>query len=139
MAAVGYAIATTPVQSPPSPSDFLKAYAGRPVFLEFMNPSCPHCVNMVPVLKQLYVKYSSVVAFVSVSFGSVADTQSFIQVYGTPWTYKEDSGGTIFQAFGVSGTPTFFLVTRAGEISQPIVGEISYSSLAAALDQVVSS
>lgn len=39
----------------------LSSLRGTVVLLEFMEPWCPHCQSMAPVLKQLYEKYPNVI------------------------------------------------------------------------------
>jgi protein-disulfide isomerase len=132
---VVYLVASTPPQTQAAP-DILKAYIGKPVFLEFMNPSCSHCLNMVPVLNALYLKYGSTTVFLSVSSGTPQATQQFITTYHTPWTYTQDPNGAVFAKYGVQGTPTFVLVDSKGQIARTFVGETSYSDLASALQEV---
>ena len=43
----------------------LSSLQGKIVVLEFMEPSCPHCQTMAPVLEQLHQKYGGNVTFVS--------------------------------------------------------------------------
>jgi len=125
-----------PYQTPTQNRGFLAAYVGKPVFMEYMNPFCVHCQNMAPVLRQLYAEYGTNVTFISVSDGSVSDTQMFINTYHTPWTYLYDSTGTVAAQYGVSGTPTFFLINSSGQIVQTIEGETSLVTLQTAMSSI---
>jgi thiol-disulfide isomerase/thioredoxin len=116
----------------------LSSFHGKVILLEFMVPQCIHCQNMAPVLEQLHAQYStsSDVVFVSVAspfgFGATpTDVASFIRTYHSSWTYLWDSSGTNFSAYGVSGTPTFFLISKNGSIVQTYEGVVAPATIAA--------
>ena len=107
------------------------------VLLEFMEPWCPHCQNMAPVLEKLYTQYGSNVVFLSVAGpyqGATAqDTARFIKDYGSSWSYVYDSSGSVLREYGIISTPTFFIVGKDGSIVAKYRGEQSYDRLAGAL------
>ena len=119
----------------------LSSFRGKVVLLEFMEPWCPHCQRMSSVLDPLYVQYSgnsSNVVFISVSGpwngATAADTANFIKQYGSNWPFLYDSSGTIMSNFGVSSTPTFFVIGKDGSISSPpLVGEQTSDQLMGAI------
>jgi len=116
----------------------LSSFRGKVVLLEFMEPWCPHCQNMAPVLEKLYSQYgASNVVFISVSGpwqGATADdTAQFIKNYGSGWSYAYDSTGTIMSEYGVQSTPTFFIIGKDGSIVAKYDGEQSFETLAAAI------
>lgn len=116
----------------------LSQFRGKVVLLEMMEPWCPHCQNMAPVLESLYQHYSSQnVVFIAVSGpwqGTTADdTAGFILDYSSSYTYVYDSSGNVFNTFGVTGTPTFFIVAKNGSIVSTYSGEVTYQTLAADL------
>ena len=106
----------------------LSSFRGKVVFLEFMEPWCPHCQNMAPVLQDLYTKYqnNANVVFISVAGpwngpdgnpASANDAAKFISTYGSGWTYVYDSSGTVMNTeYGVNSTPTFFIIGKSGVI-----------------------
>lgn len=110
----------------------LSSYRGQVVVLEFMEPWCPHCQSMAPILEQLHQKYSSV-AFLSVAGpwnGATAnDVARFENQYGTSWVYMYDSSGTIMNTYGVNGTPTFFIINSKGSIVDSLQGAQTYAEL----------
>jgi cytochrome c-type biogenesis protein len=119
----------------------LSSFRGKVVLLEFMEPWCPHCQNMAPVLENLYKQFGSQnVVFISVAGpiqgATSGDTARFIQTYGSSWTYLYDSSGTTMSAYGVTATPTFFIIGKDGSILTTLQGEQSYDTLANALTQV---
>jgi thiol-disulfide isomerase/thioredoxin len=116
---------TLPVVGPNGPTGqtlTLSAFRGKVVLLEFMEPWCPHCQDMAPVLNDLYLQYGKGnVVFISVAGpwngASASDAAAFIAHYGTNWTYVYDSSGTIFSEYGVDSTPTFFVIAPNGSVS----------------------
>jgi cytochrome c-type biogenesis protein len=116
----------------------LSSFRGKVVLLEFMEPWCPHCQHMAPLLDGLYAKYGTGnVVFVSVSGpwngATAADAAGFITQYGTSWNYVYDSSGTIFNNYGVSSTPTFVIVAPDGTVSNVLTGEQTSDALASAI------
>jgi len=115
----------------------LSSFRGKVVLLEFMEPWCPHCQNMAPVLEKLYTQYGSNVVFLSVAGpwqGATAqDTAKFIRDYGSSWSYVYDASGSVVSEFGVNSTPTFFIVGKDGSIAATYQGEQSFETLAAGL------
>jgi thiol-disulfide isomerase/thioredoxin len=124
----------------------LSSFRGKVVVLEFMEPWCPHCQNMAPVLENLYKQFGNKVVFISVAGpwngpdgkpASAADTANFIKQYGSTWTYVYDSSGTVMNSeFGVTSTPTFFIIGKDGSILTSYTGEEPYDTLAAYLNSV---
>jgi thiol-disulfide isomerase/thioredoxin len=125
----------------------LSSFRGKVVLLEFMVPECPHCAKMTTVLDQLYSKYGGEnVMFLSVSgqgsqwFGATpADVAGFIRTYGTNWPYLIDTSNSVFNAYGVTGTPTFFVIGKNGQVGASYVGETQYATLAADISRLLAS
>jgi thiol-disulfide isomerase/thioredoxin len=132
---------TLPIVGPNGPTGqtfTLSAFRGKIVFLEFMEPWCPHCQNMAPILASLYAQYGKGnVVFISVAGpwngATSSDAASFINKYGSSWTYVYDSSGTIFSEYGVNSTPTFYIVGANGSVVTTFTGEQSLDSLSGAL------
>jgi len=116
----------------------LSSFRGKVVLLEFMEPWCPHCQHMAPVLDSLHTQYGNAsVVFISVAGpwnGATAnDAASFIRNYGTGWVYVYDSSGTVFANYGVSATPTFFIIGKDGSVLRTMQGEQTSDTLSAAI------
>jgi len=124
----------------------LSSFRGKVVLLEFMEPWCPHCQHMAPILGSLYTQYGQGnVVFLSVAGpwdGATAnDAATFIAPgglgygYGGPnWIYVYDSSGTIFSEYGVNSTPTFYVIAKDGTVSGPaLIGEQTADTLAGAI------
>jgi thiol-disulfide isomerase/thioredoxin len=118
----------------------LSQFRGKVVLLEFMEPWCPHCQNMAPILDNLYKQYGSNVIFISVAGpwqGATAqDTAKFIKDYSSNWIYLYDSPGTIFSKYGINSTPTFFIIGKDGSVYNSYQGEQPINTLASDLTRV---
>ena len=128
----------------------LSSFRGKVVFLEFMEPWCPHCQHMAPVLEDMYAKYyqnNANVTFISVAGpwngpdgnpASASDAAKFISTYGTGWTYVYDSSGSVMNnAYGVNSTPTFFIISKSGAVLTSFQGEEPENTLTAAINSAI--
>lgn len=127
---------TLPIIGPNGPTGeslSLSSLQGKVVFLEFMEPWCPHCQSMAPILEQLHQKYGGNVTFISVSGPwdgtKQNDVAKFIRDYGSSWTYVYDSSGSTMNAYGVNATPTVFIIGRNGAIVTSLQGQQSSATL----------
>jgi cytochrome c-type biogenesis protein len=98
---------------------------------------------MAPVLDSLYKEFGAQnIVFLSVAGpwqGATADdTAKFIHDYGTHWTYLYDSSGSIMNEYGVTATPTFFIIGKDGSLLTSLQGEQSSATLANVLTQASS-
>jgi len=114
---------------------------GSVVFLDFVFSWCPHCNNMAPTVKRLYEEYSGKgVVFVTVagsSGSSPSATAKFLKDHGVSWTAVYDERMSVFQLYGVSGTPTYFIIDRDGRIVQKLIGERPYEVLKATIEEAL--
>jgi len=118
----------------------LSTFRGKVVLLEFMVPWCEHCQKMAPTLEKLHEQFGQNVVFLSVAGAwngaSGNDAAQFIRTYGSTWTYVYDSSNSIFTMYGVNQTPTFFLISKNGQIAGTYQGEVAYDTLAADLTRL---
>ena len=121
----------------------LSSLRGKVVLLEFMEPWCEHCQHMAPLLDKLYAQYgnSSNIVFLSVAGpwqGATAqDAAQFIRNYGTNWLFVYDSSGSIVSEYGVTATPTFFIIGKDGSIVVRYEGEQTIDTLSSGLMSAV--
>lgn len=119
----------------------LSSFRGKVVLLEFMEPWCSHCQSMVPVLESLRQEYGTQnVVFLSVSgpwnSATADDAARFIRDYHSNLIYVYDSSGTTFNAYGVTATPTFFIIDKSGRVATTYQGEVAAQTIAADLTRL---
>lgn len=121
----------------------LSSYRGFPVVLEFMDPDCPACRNEAPTLVSLYQNYSATTRFLSIDVDFVGvgsdDDAELIQYadgYGARWSFAIDTTKSIYRAYGVSATPTTFILDRAGVVKAILLPPgNTYGDFVSALNQ----
>jgi peroxiredoxin len=99
----------------------LMDYRGKVVVIEFMQTTCEHCANFVPVLQQVQQKYGARVQVLSIVNGAADDMNKVKQyVAGHKITYPIlfDQGQMEYSYVRKMqvDNPTVFLVDAAGTI-----------------------
>lgn len=91
--------------------------AGKPVVFWFWTPWCPTCQAEAPEVAKV-ARDNPDVTFVGVSAqDDVAAMKQFIDKYGTGvFPNIADLDGAVWQRFGVTGQPSFALVSRDGTV-----------------------
>jgi len=112
---------------------------GKIIVLEFMEPWCPHCQNMAPIMEALHKQYADKnVVFLEVagpwSGANPQDVAQYITQFKSNLTYVYDSGD-VFKKYAVTGTTTFFILTKNGAIAANYVGETTNETLATTISQ----
>ncbi len=129
----------------------LNDYANDVILLEFMDTDCHFCLEGTQeYLVQLYGDYEARVDFISVNVRFISprtDTLQHIQQFqlmtGASWTYALDTSGsvgtrgTVAIDYGVTGTPTYFVIRPGLWIQDRFDGKQSYQILATALDSLL--
>jgi cytochrome oxidase Cu insertion factor (SCO1/SenC/PrrC family) len=118
---------------------------GQVVFLDFFSTTCPACRRFTTeVLVDLYGTYGSRVAFVSIDVNAPGETtavgneriEAFRDATGATWTYCLDTAG-VSRAWGVTATPTTYVVDRNGALAYHHAGYEDAPALAAVLEDVL--
>lgn len=116
----------------------LSDFSGKPVFLEFFQPNCGHCINMIPTIEELSRRYGDRVVFLVISTPAREQLKSVIEKYGLTQTILLDVNYEVFNKYGVEGTPTFIILDSSHRIVQKIAGESSMGVLAKAIEGAIS-
>ncbi len=118
----------------------LSSFAGKPVFLEFMSPTCPHCLRMAPIVKELEEKYGDKIIFISIVYpsGGIDYASKVLAKEGLDWLHVVDEKGAAFDAYGVTGTPTYVILDDDHVEAKRIIGETSREALEEAILSVIS-
>jgi len=118
----------------------LSQFEGKPVFLEFMSPTCPHCLRMAPILKELEERYGESIVFISVVYpvGGIEYASKVLVEEGLNWIHVVDEKARVFDAYDVSGTPTYIILDKDHVEVKRIIGENSREVLEEAILSVIS-
>jgi peroxiredoxin len=98
------------------------------VVIEIMRTTCPHCLEQIPALNQLYHLVEKSALKHKVKFISVGETDDagalkrFKASYKMPFPLVPDPGCAVGTAFNIQGTPTTVLVDRHGKVLMTEVG-----------------
>ena len=110
--------------------------AGKPVFLEFFSPFCPHCRSMMPIVEQLYERYGDRIAFILISYGEEGLSE-VREEYGLRPIILVDPDGRAFASYDVKYVPTFMVLDREHRIIWSHVGGLGIEELESALEGVL--
>ncbi len=100
---------------------YLSAYLGRPVLVEFWLSTCPGCRASTPGLEEYRSRYADqgLVVMLVVLDRSLSAAVTYLEQYGFHnfvLAWESDASKPTMVAYGVSVTPTAFLVDRTGVI-----------------------
>ncbi|MCL4545014.1 MAG: TlpA family protein disulfide reductase [Chloroflexi bacterium] len=109
------------------------------VVVNFWASWCVPCRNETPRLEAAARQYQSRgLLVVGVDTEDTAtDARAFIRQFGLTYPTGPDQGLTITQAYGVSGLPTTFFVSRTGQIERRWLGELQPAQLQGFLAEVL--
>jgi cytochrome c biogenesis protein CcmG/thiol:disulfide interchange protein DsbE len=76
------------------------------------------------------------VAFVgiNVQWDKEPDALRFVETYRLPYVLARDAGGAVGKTYGVDGTPTTYVIDRAGRVSASHVGSLDFGQLSRLLE-----
>ena len=115
----------------------LGALRGKVVLLDFWATWCPPCIQMIPILHDLYGEWSPRgVEFVGVDSDgpqtSAEEIRAFLHSHPTPYPVVIDDG-TANARYKIRALPELVLIDRAGAVSNVFIGYTSRRALAEAL------
>ena len=103
----------------------LYGHRGRPVLIEFMTTSCPACTQQAPILSELWSRHGVHADFLSISIDPARDQPTILSAYAQqhnmPWTWAIDQR-QVMQTYGVTATPTIFILDSDGVVKNHFVG-----------------
>jgi len=93
-------------------------------------------VGEVPLLKELYAQYQNQgVVVVGISLDEeLKPVQEMVTAKGMSWIQIHDVDKTLVKLFNVKGTPTYYLLDRAGQIAAK---DIPMKRLPGAIDDLL--
>ncbi|QLG89208.1 TlpA family protein disulfide reductase [Chitinibacter bivalviorum] len=111
----------------------LSDYQGKVVLVNFWATSCTGCMQEMPELKKLQLKYGAD-RFQTVAIAMSYDNIEYIKNYKNkekiPFKIIYDADGKIAQSFGgVTLTPTNFLIGKDGKLLKKYIGIPDYTEI----------
>ncbi|HQU59190.1 MAG: TlpA family protein disulfide reductase [Phaeodactylibacter sp.] len=92
----------------------LKAYAGRPVFLNFWASWCAPCISEMGSIAEVFQQFGGEVAFLAVSTDDLSTIQQFQEKHSFLFPFAHLEGDYI-DAFVIK-LPTTLLISREGKL-----------------------
>jgi len=62
------------------------------------------------------------------------DALRFLETYRLPYPVGRDAGGAVAKGYGVDGTPTTYVIDRAGRVAASYVGSLEPEQLSRLLE-----
>jgi thiol-disulfide isomerase/thioredoxin len=117
----------------------LTALRGEPVWVNFMQTSCPECVDEFPLMNSFKARYSAkglVVIAIDIreDEGTVA---SFADRLGATFPFGLDTDGKAQQAWGTYALPIHFWIDKDGIIRAGALGGIGADVMADGLRKIM--
>jgi thiol-disulfide isomerase/thioredoxin len=120
----------------------LSDWEGDIIYLDFMQSTCGHCQNNTKnTLVPIYTEFGSQIRMLSVSILD-SDTNQNLEDFkkdwgGATWQYALDTSG-VQALYGVTGTPTSYLIDRDGNIVYSHVGAENLATLRSEIVKILS-
>lgn len=112
----------------------------QPVILNFWATWCVPCREEYPLLKEAAKRYGDKVQFLGVVY---QDTEAAIQKLlgpgGAPYPTLIDTGSRTAIAYGVSGVPETFFITRSGVVLDKYSGPLPADYLVSMIEKLLES
>jgi cytochrome c biogenesis protein CcmG/thiol:disulfide interchange protein DsbE len=116
----------------------LSALPNQPAVVNFWASWCVPCEDEAPVLEALARRYQGRVAFVGVDVQDTdANARAFLDRYKVAYANGPDPGGEISIAYGMSGVPETYFVSRDGKIVRKWAGPLEEAQLVSFLDELL--
>jgi peroxiredoxin len=119
---IGQTAPTFSIRSTMGTTISLSSYRDAVVVLEFMDVDCPACNDEAPTLVALHQNYSATVRFLSIDVNFVAPSDDDAKInewassHGANWPFALDVDGSVRRMYGVTSTPTTFVLDRDGVV-----------------------
>lgn len=119
----------------------LTSFRGKIVVLNFWYASCPPCQLELPALEHTWQQDASrgVVIVGADTEDDAGTIASYDKQVGLTYPVYRDSGGQTVITYGVTATPTTFVIDRSGVVRAKIEGPLTMASLTAALAPLLAS
>ena len=91
-------------------------YGKKSVLLICTTIWCPHCITIIPDLKEIYSKYSNKGLEVMAMYINEPEdkVRKFSQKYGLPYTILLDPDGAVATLYKIRSVPTLMVIDKNG-------------------------
>lgn len=102
----------------------LTGLRGKPVVINFWTTWCTYCVEEMPLLEQLYRKWSAQgLVFLAIDSGEDAATvKAFVQKQGLSFPVLLDDKSEVTEKYNIAGLPTTYFIDTNGIIRELKIG-----------------
>lgn len=111
----------------------LSDYKGKIVLVNFWATSCTGCMQEMPELKKLQLKYGAdrlQTIAVAMSYDNIEYIKNYNKKENMPFKIIHDADGKIASEFGgVTLTPTNFLIGKDGSLIKKYIGIPDYAEI----------
>jgi DsbE subfamily thiol:disulfide oxidoreductase len=106
----------------------LSNYRGEVVMLNLWATWCPPCIEEMPLLNELAVRYAGKgLTIVGIAGDENADdVRSFVQETPLQFDVLLDPHGAVGTEYGITGYPETFLIDRDGKLLAKFIGPLPY-------------
>jgi peroxiredoxin len=91
-------------------------FSKKAILLDFSTTWCPHCVNAIPMLKDIYARYKDKgLEVLGVYVNEPKQTvELFVKDKGITYPILLDENSSAANLYGVTGVPTFIMIDKDG-------------------------
>ncbi|QLI81434.1 TlpA family protein disulfide reductase [Chitinibacter fontanus] len=111
----------------------LSDYKGKVVLVNFWATSCTGCMQEMPELKKLQLKYGTdrfQTIAIAMSYDNIEYIKNYNKKENIPFKIIHDTDGKIAEEFGgVTLTPTNFLIGKNGNLVKKYIGIPDYAEI----------
>ena len=116
----------------------LSALPDQPAVINFWASWCLPCEDEAPVLERVARRYRDRAAFIGVDVqDNETNARAFLQRFRVSYPNGPDSDGEISIAYGMSGVPETYFVSRDRQIVRKWAGPLDEARLVAFLDDLL--
>lgn len=117
----------------------LSSLRGQPVVLNFWASWCKPCRDEAPTLEKAWRAYQDKgVVFLGIDVQDTeAAARSFMQTYGISYRNGPDQGNRIAPAYGVTGVPETYFISRDGRLVRRWIGPISEPLITSYIEELL--
>lgn len=115
--------------------DFLTS---KPSFINFWFTQCYPCIEEMPSLNRFEEKYRDQVNFISVTFNSQSEVQSFLEKFEFNFMHITDAR-TQIDEFKLGGYPTTFILDKNGiiKVVHPFIDDFDIKDIETTLETLI--